>query len=219
MRPLFFHVADSTIGEGLKAFFRRENWHHALRCARFDLDPDSPEDIYQVPGEFDSAVWTSADEHLAPFRATHERAVVILDEHFDPWPSAAHIRDDICRDLTRAGWDRARFEVIVIQPMLEAWLWMDSDHVARAFGVEDYATLRGQLEKADVWTPGDPKPHDLKGARNRAARLGGTKSGSVAFRHVFGAVSRRALDRCQEPGFMLLRRTLQTWFPPEGGPA
>lgn len=78
MHPLVFHLADDTMVEGLKAFFRRDNWHSALDCARFELDPDSAQDFFKVPGENDQSVWKFAHEHLAPFRETHERALVLL---------------------------------------------------------------------------------------------------------------------------------------------
>jgi hypothetical protein len=217
MRPLVFHLADNTMVEGLKAFFRRDNWHHALGCARFTLDPDSLQDFLKVPGENDQSVWRFADKHLAPFLETYQRALVVLDESFDPSPGAVQIHADICRSLAQAGWERERFEVIVIQPMLESWLWMDSDHVAQAFGCQSYASLRDHLVAEGLWAVGREKPTELKAARDRAAQLGRTKSGRTVFRHVFSAVSRRALDRCQEPGFQLLRRTLRTWFPPNGG--
>lgn len=213
MRPLVFHLADNTMVEGLKAFFRRDNWHSALDCARFAIDPDSEQDFFKVPGENDQSVWKFAHEHLSPFRETHERSLVLLDESFDPSPGAAQIHADICRSLIQAGWDRARFEVIVIQPMLESWLWMDSDHVAKAFGCQDYAVLRDRLIAEGLWQAGNPKPSELKAARDRAARLGNSKSGRTVFRNVFSAVSRRAFDRCEEPGFKLLRQTLQDWFP------
>ena len=110
MRPLVFHLADNTMVEGLKAFFRRDNWHSALDC-------------------------------------------------------------------------------------------------------EHYADLRHRLTAEGLWPAGSPKPSELKAACDRAARLGGSKSGRTVFRNVFRAVSRRSLDRCEEPGFKLLRLTLQTWFP------
>jgi hypothetical protein len=97
--------------------------------------------------------------------------------------------------------------------MLESWLWMDSDHVAKAFGCQDYAVLRDRLIAEGLWQAGNPKPWELKAARDRAARLGNSKSGRTVFRNVFGSASRRAIDRCEEPGFKLLRQTLQDWFP------
>jgi hypothetical protein len=116
------------------------------------------------------------------------------------------------RALVDAGWERERFEVVVIQPMLEAWLWMESDHVATAFGLSRFVEMRRRLVEQGLWDKDAAKPRELKRARDFAARLGGRKTGGAIFKNVFAAVSSRALDHCAEPGFVLLRQSLQDWF-------
>jgi hypothetical protein len=220
MRPLVIHMADNAMVEGLKGYFRRDPWHYALGCSPFALDPNSERDFLKVPGANDQAVWKYAHVHLAPFQATHERAIIMLDEWFDPTPGAAVLQREIEANMLGAGWVRERFEVIVIQPMLEAWLWMESDHVAKAFGWKDYNELRARLVQENLWNPGEAKPHELKKAAARASKLGKVKSGRRTFANVFSAVSSRSLDRCCEPGFHRFRDTLRAWFPPtEGGAA
>jgi len=219
MRPLIFHLADNSMVEGLRAFFQKDTWHYALGCRRFDIDAVGDTDFLKIPGGDDQVVWKSAGENLETFCETHERAIVILDEWFDPWPGAAQIKSDITADLVNYGWQSERIEIIVIQPMLESWVWMESDHVAKAFGWPSYVELREQLVSEGLWAAGAPNPHALKEACNRAARLGKTRSGRIIFRNVFRAVSSRSLNRCEEPGFMAMRSALQTWFPVEGVPS
>lgn len=219
-RPLVILMADNAMVEGLKGYFRRDPWHYALGCAPFALDPNSERDFLKVPGANDQAVWKYAHVHLAPFQATHERAIIMLDEWFGDTPGAAVLQDEIEANMLGAGWAREQFEVIVIQPMLEAWLWMESDHVAKAFGWNDYNELRDRLVQENLWNPGEAKPHELKKAAARASKLGKVKSCRRTFANVFSAVSSRSLDRCSEPGFHRFRNTLRTWFPPtEGGAA
>lgn len=215
MKPLVFHLADGAMVEGLKAFFRRDNWHHAIGCARVEIDPDSERDFLKIPGRNDQAVWKSAHAYLAPFRDAYERAVIVLDEHFDPSPGAEQLRGDIAASMIASGWTKDRFEVIVVEPMLEAWLWTDSDHVAAAFGMDNYTSLRARLIQENLWETGQPKPRatELKRACSRACALGGSKSSRATFANVFRVVSSRALNRCIEPGFNLLREALRTWFP------
>lgn len=215
MKPLVFHLADGAMVEGLKGFFRRDNWHYAIGCAKVEIDPESEQDFFKVPGRNDQAVWKSAHAYLEPFQATHERAVIVLDEHFDPSPGAEQIHADVSANMIRSGWPEDRFRVVVIRPMLEAWLWMESDHVAKAFGVKDYATLRAALVEENLWDAGQPKPKaaELKAACSRACRMGGSKSARTTFSNIFSVVSSKALNRCEEPGFKLLRATLQEWFP------
>jgi hypothetical protein len=219
MRPLIIHMADNAMVEGLKGYFRRDLWHYALGCAPFALDPNSERDFLKVPGANDQAVWKYAHVHLAPFRETHERAIIMLDEWFDPTPGAEVLQEEIEANMLGAGWARERFEVIVIQPMLEAWLWMESNHVAKAFGWKDYNELRDRLVQENLWNPGEAKPHELKKAAARASKLGKVKSGRRTFANVFSAVSSRSLDRCSEPGFHRFRDTLRAWFPTAQGGA
>jgi hypothetical protein len=142
MRPIVSHLADENMETGLRAFFRRQDWHYALRCARFEIDSESSADIFRIGGCTDQGLWKRAHENLATHLKTHERVIVIIDEHFTPSPGAIQIHDDIVRDLFDSGWQRDLFEVIVIQPMLEAWLWMDNSHVANAFGFSRYGERR-----------------------------------------------------------------------------
>ena len=108
------------------------------------------------------------------------------------------------------------FEVIVIEPMLEAWLWADAVSTANGFGVANFNDLKNQLVKKNLWNPDEPKPkaEQMKAARNLAAKIGRRSTGSPIFRAMFSSLSSRALNACIEPGFVLLLRTLRDWFPP-----
>jgi hypothetical protein len=216
MPPIVFHLADKHMEEGLRAFFRRNNWHFALGCRRFPIDPESTVDIFRVAGATDPILWKQAGANLRTHLNTHERAVVVLDEFFDPFPGAEQIRKAVAASMQKHGWPEDRFAVIVIQPMLEAWLFADAVSTARGFNVPDFRQIQQQLIRQKLWQQGAPKPHEMKQARNVAARIGGRTTGSSIFRAVFQNLSSRAFDACGEPGFQLLRNALQTWFPPEG---
>jgi hypothetical protein len=219
MGDVIFHLADEHMEKGLKAFFARDDWHFALGCRPFEIDPRGENDLYRVPGHTDPGIWKHAGENLRPFRDLYRYAVIILDADFDPSPGADVLRADISADMVKAGWAPERFAVIVIEPELEAWLWAPNQNVALAFGHDNFDQLRGRLERENLWTPGQPKPNDLKRARDRAARLGGKKTGGPIFKGVFSEISNRACNRCVEPGFVAMRTALQGWFPPEGGAA
>lgn len=123
--------------------------------------------------------------------------VVPPKEGFEPFDQ---IRADIAAKMLSAGWTEARFRVVVVEPMLEAWLWMDNDNVAHAFGVKAYSALRAKLIQEHLWEAGQPKPKpaELKRACSRACDLGGTLlscSGiyEMAFRNVDGILGHVAL--------------------------
>src|ERR1039457_1628531 len=104
MRPIIFHLADHQMEQGIRAFFRRDDWHYAMRCARFEIDSESDEDIYRVPACTDPCVWKNAHNNLAVFKGLYERAVVVLDVSFGGSPGAARIRADVIGNLVRSGW-------------------------------------------------------------------------------------------------------------------
>jgi len=214
-RDVVFHLADGNMEAGFRAFFARDDWHHALGCRRFTIDPDSERDIFRKGGQTDGGLWKHAHTNLTPFRALYDHAVIILDADFDPHPGAKVLCKDIAKGMTSAGWAPDSFCVVVIDPELEAWLWAPNQNVALAFGFDSIEELRTPLEQENLWEAGKPKPGDLKAARDRAAKLGGKKTGGPLFKGVFGGISSRALGKCVEPGFKTMRKALQTWFPKE----
>jgi hypothetical protein len=221
MRPLVFHLADKSMKSGLRAFFRRPDWAETFGCAPIEIDPESDFDFYQIGGRTDGSLWRNAHEHLATHLHSHEYAVIILDEDFDPYPGATQIAADISQNMMDAGWDPNRFAVIVIEPMLEAWLWAPTDTVAQAFGFKTFQEMQTPLINAGYWTPNEPKPIKVhqKDARDCAGKHGKIKVGSAVFRKVFAQIDRSALDACQEPSFQRMRAQLQSWFPQTGGAA
>jgi hypothetical protein len=216
MRPLVFHVPDGQMEAGLRAFFHNASFHHKLGCAKFDIDWQSDDDFFRVPGLTDPGVYQTAHDNLRPFQRTHEHALVLLDETFPGSPGAAQIQESVSKNMRSSGWLDERFQVIVIQPMLEAWLWTDNQHVEKAFGHTRPPSLRQRMNTAHLWPEGTAKPVDLKAATVTAAGWGGKKSSAALFGAVFG--SPRSLAECVEPGFIRLRETLQGWFPPTPQP-
>ncbi len=228
MRPIVFHLADESMEKGFRAFFRRSNWHHAMGCARFEIDPENSRDIYRISGHNsalnpfrnDPGIHQHAHENLATHLKTHEHAVIILDESFGGSPGAAALRDEIACNMMSSGWKEERFEVVVIQPMLEAWLFADNLNVARAFGFPDFQSLQQPLIERGLWKPGQHKPEaaNLKEAKKVALKTGGkSRLGSSPFPKLFEQISSRAFNACHEPGFQQMRSRLQSWFPVEGG--
>jgi len=222
MRPLVFHLADRQMYEGFRAFFKRNDWQFKLGCARFDFDPDDERDLFRIGGCTDPGLYDNAHENLRTHQRTHERAIVVIDAQFPGTPgtddvAAAAVRERILGNLHSSGWTNDRIEVVVIQPMLEAWLWSESDHVSAIFGVARYDDLRTNLVAQGVWEAGANKPSNFKEATAIAARIKHQVSDAALFRRVFTCA--RTLNGCAEPGFNRLRTTLQAWFPVEGGAA
>ncbi len=220
MRDVIFHLADQHMEAGFRAFFARADWHHVLGCDQFTIDADSERDIYRKGGYTDGGLWKHAHTNLTPFKEEYRRAVIVLDADFEPHPGSETLQADISRNMLAAGWEENSFCVVVIDKELEAWLWAPNLNVAKAFGHNDFEQMRAALAAKQLWDDGAPKPNDLKRARDLAAKLGGKRTGSPIFRGVFGGISKRACDLCQEEGFTSMRAAIRTWFPKtEGGAA
>lgn len=217
MRDLIIHLADQHMEAGFRAFFARDNWFHVIGCRKFDIDADSDQDIYRRAGYTDGGIWKHAHTNLIPFKDRYQHAIIVLDADFDPHPGAPSLRADIAGNMINAGWSADSFCVVVIDPELEAWLWAPNLNVAKAFGHGDFEEMKARLAGEGLWDEGEPKPNDLKRARDRAARLGGMRTGGPIFRGVFGGISKRACDLCVEEGFISMRTALQAWFPAEEG--
>lgn len=216
-RDVVFHLADRNMEAGCRAFFARDDWHYTLGCGRFDIDSDSNSDIFRKGGQTDGGLWKHAHTNLTPFKDLYDHAVIVLDADFEPHPGVDALHADISANMTAAGWLADSFCVVVIDPELEAWLWAPNLNVAKAFGHESFPKLKAALVQENLWTSSNPKPDDPKKARDRAVKLGGKITGGPLFKGVFGGISKRACDRCVEPGFNALRHALQTWFPVQAG--
>lgn len=233
-RDIVFHIADESMEKGFKAFFRRVDWNYALKCNRFDIDPDSDRDIFRISGHDsdlnprrnDPGMHHHAHDNLRTHLDTHEKAIIILDEFYGGSPGADALREEITVNMMEAGWDKDRFEVVVIQPMLEAWIWANNLNVAKAFGFESFEELQQPLVEKGLWVKGQPKPIDdkMKDAKNVAIQIGKhsrqkghKKLPSSPFSSLFKQISSKACDACKEPGFQQMRTRLQEWFPADGG--
>ncbi len=98
---------------------------------------------------------------------------------------------------------------MAIDPELEAWVWSDSPHVARALCWVD-GDLQQWLAERDLLTPGQSKPSRPKEAVEKVLRRTHTPRSSSIYRQLASHVS---FKRCQDTAFVKLLGTLKTWFP------
>jgi hypothetical protein len=150
-------------------------------------------------------VYSTARELLRPVEKLYRRAVVMLDAEWEGSPGAYRIRAHITESL-QCAWEQ--FEVIVIEPELEAWVWQDSPHVAKALKCR--ADFRQVLHYSGHWPEGQAKPKDPKAALEYLRREQRADRSNALFRRLAGTVSARG---CQDEAHQLLRNTLRTWFP------
>lgn len=237
MRPLVILAADDQCRATLRGFFERHNHHLSLGCGAISVDgvafnPDS--DIFVHPNS-DPGVWKDADKDmiLSAARNLYEKALIILDAAFEGAPSSDKIVADIEALVEmRAGWSRDRFEVIVIEPELEAWIWQRSVHVVEAFdfpgthnqlwdllanraiALEQRSKSHRFVDVSDpavaAWPTARSKPENPKGVVEalRAHCQSGPASG------IFNEItSRVSVNGCVDTSFHKMREALRRWFP------
>lgn len=203
-----FLLADLECEATLRGFFAREQFHRSLECGAFSFD--EREDLLRDAGGKDPGVWKNAHEILRSKQLSHDHALIILDNAWDGSPNVAAIEQDITRNMVGSGWAVEQFEIIVIDPELESWIWQDNQHVERAFGHDRPPSLRSVLEQANLWPAGAAKPPDPKRAVevvNSWYRFGPP---SAVFNEIASRVSVRP---CTDPSFCKMRAALQRWFP------
>ena len=98
----------------------REGFHLSLGIQHFTFDRTM--DTLVASGN-DPEVHTRAHDLLRSYRRTHRFAVVVLDNAWDGSPGVETIQNTIQANMIGSGWHRVRFEVVVIDSELEAWIW------------------------------------------------------------------------------------------------
>ena len=240
LKPLLLLLADSECASTLRGFFGRDKFHKSLGCGPITLNGaifDSENDIRVHPGH-DPGVWKDPQAILFSERRNYEKCLLILDEAWEGAPKPAKIIADIeGLVLSEAKWERDRFEVILIRPELEAWIWQRNPHVAEAFEYKGTDTqlwtfLAGQSLRLDsknkrhrfvvanpnggfppVWPQGQPKPQNPKGLVEALSYHCQSGPASGMFNEISSKVS---VSGCVDTAFLKLRDTLRKWFPLRG---
>ena len=210
MRDAIFLLADSNMEATFVGFLTRDGYHHSLQCRPIEFDPRV--DIIVDAGGNDPGVYTRAHELLRPFSNTHRYAVIVLDSEWEGSPGTERIRQHISDNLLRSGWDQDRFVVIVIDPELEAWIWINSLHVAQAFQFSTFNELRELIIGKGLWKDGAAKPMRPKEAIELALRQAHIPRSSAIYKNI---ISHASIIGCSDASFRLLRRMLIHWFPLE----
>lgn len=161
----------------------------------------------------DPGVFHNAADFLRPLSNDYSYSLVFLDykgsgqEGTHPQEIARGIK----KDIERNGWPN-RSEVIVLDPELEIWLWVDSPHTAGALGWNNYSELKGWIIEQGIWEQNNSKPKRPKEAVEMALKKNRIPRSSSIYLEVAQSVS---LDRCQDKSFRELRDILKKWFPRE----
>jgi hypothetical protein len=212
MRDCIFLLADKNMEAVFTGFLTRERFYLSLGIRPFAFD--QARDILVESGS-DPGVFRRAHALLRLYRRTHRFAVVVLDNTWPGSPGVEAIQETIQANMIGSGWPADCFEVIVLAPELEVWLWQDSPHLATAFRFTQHTSLRQWLVSQGLWDTDAAKPADPKQAVERTLRTSRMPRSSAIYRQITNRIS---VQGCTDPAFHRLRATLQRWFPVEDQP-
>ncbi len=191
MKDLIILVADKNTESALLGLLRRPD-ALGIREVQFDI---------RVHPQRDPGVYRRAHEFLRPFIRQYRYALVLLDREGSGAERVGpdRMRSAVQERLERSGWE-GRCSVIVLDPELETWVWLDDPHVAQALRIS-LQDLRNLLREGKPPRPKETLEDLLKERRTpRSSSLYEDLASQVDFR------------KCADPAFRLLRETLQRWF-------
>lgn len=200
MKDLIVLVPDKDTKFALEGILGR---HDALNTKRIEYD------IFVHPLH-DPGVYKKAADFLRPFLNQYQYALVLLDREGSGQErkSASQISHNLRKELERNGWSE-RAEVIVFDPELEIWAWVDSAQMAQTLGWIDYRQLKNYLIQQGLWQRNSPKPQRPKEAFERALRSRGIPRSSSIYREIADQVG---FNGCVEASFETFRTILKAWF-------
>lgn len=211
MRECIFLLADTNMRATFEGFFTRPAFHQRLGCGTFDFDVQK--DIKVAAGDNDPGLYTRGHELLRPFQKTHQRAVMVMDAAWAGSPGADAIKQHMAREILSTGWKENTFQVIVIDPELENWIWQKNDHVASGLGFANITSLLADSDIQDSWPQDAAKPDQPKEVLEKLLKKRKLPRSSAIYKRITSKVS---VQHCQDGSFQELLATLRSWFPVEG---
>jgi hypothetical protein len=205
MKDLVVLVPDINAKSGIEALLGR---YHSLNLREFSFD------IFVHP-ERDPGVYHKSCDILIRLKDDYKYALVFID--FEGSGQEQRSVDDIYNNIKSSiencGW-RNRAEVIVFNPELEIWLWVDSLHTAKALGWDSYERLKNYLISEDLWDLGRNKPYRPKEALEDVLRISRIPRSSSIYQEIASKVT---LKNCSDPTFDRFKKILIRWFPKVDG--
>jgi hypothetical protein len=160
--------------------------------------------------ERDPGIYHRSVDFLLPFNRQFRYALVFLDSEGSGQENknTGQIALEIRSRLERTGWQN-RTAVIVFNPELEIWAWVNSPHFASQLGWGSYSSLKYFVQQQGFWEQGLTKPTRPKEAIEAAMREKRIQRSSAIYQKIAKLVSFRS---CQDSSFLEFKNVLASWF-------
>ncbi len=202
-KELVILAADKNTQFTLQGLLTRHQAFRMRILAKEDFD------IYVHPLR-DPGVFNEAAAFLRPYQDQYQYALVFLDREGSGQEkkTADQIAEEIKINLERNGWT-GRAEVIVLDPELEIWAWVNSPHLAKHTGWENLNSVMDFLKNQGLWEPDGLKPNRPKEAFESLLREKRIQRSSAIYKKI--AVDAGFRD-CTDPSFLKFKTVLAEWF-------
>jgi hypothetical protein len=202
MKDLIVVVADLDIENVLKSVLPRFQTVYGIRPFTFE--------ILRHPYR-DAGCATGSAEFLRPFLGKFKYVLVVFDREgcgmeSNSWQEVEII---VTTDLLKNGWDGEQIRVIVIDPELENWMWIDSPHVAASLGWKIEVPLYQWLRENGLINEGEVKPGRPKEAMELVLRKTKKPRSASIYAQIAANVSFRG---CTAPSFLHMVEAMKGWF-------
>ena len=182
------------------------------------LVPRIPEKFSTKNFDFDIFVHPKRDpgciqahDFLRDFLGEYEYALVIFDFEGCGGKNYEETKQEVKEKMEINGW-KERCEVIILDPEIENWIWIESKFVSRYtdFG-DSYKILKEWLVENNFLQTGETKPKRPKEAFEKALKTKKIQRSSSIYKKMSQNVF--SFEKCQDIAFKEFTCTLIKWFP------
>lgn len=202
MKDLIVLVADLDTENVLQGVLPRIPMVCGTRTFTFDIRRH----INRDPGCLNE----SAD-FLRSFTGQYTYALVVFDKEGSGQEnkSRAAIEQQVEQLIAANGWATGQVAVITIDPEVENWIWINSQHVIQALEWKESASLFDWLTANGFLETGAVKPGRPKEAMEAVLRKSRRPRSAAIYKVISEQVSWK---RCTDPAFLKMIQVLTKWF-------
>ncbi len=157
----------------------------------------------------DAGVRAGSSDFLRPFITNYDYAIVLFDyEGSGDQTSQPQLVQKMENELDINGWQN-RNAVIIIEPEIENWIWVNSPHLAQETEWEDMPTLDNWLIQKGFKNQNDIKPPRPKEAFEEALKEKQIPRSSAIYKNI---AQKASFKGCIDLNFEKFKNTIQKWF-------
>ncbi len=204
MKDICFYVADNDMRQGIEGLI-------------YKLFPEkklSEFCDFVVESQHDAGIYNKAGSFLRKFLQQYRYVMVFLDREGSGQErkTCEEIERRIKEEIVYNGWGEDTVQVIVFDPELEIWLWVESESISQELGWDSYQELKENLIEERLWDKKEAKPRRAKEAMEFALKEKGRPRSSSIYKKIAKSITTEIFCQCQDNSFRKFVATLERWY-------